>query len=77
MPVSPPREPFHLFQTLEEELAATPAFWRSRTPGERMEYLEHVRCVMYGEEVVNARVVRCYGRGKLGEEPDPKDVVYF
>lgn len=72
-----PREPFHLFQTLEEELAATPEFWRSRTPLERMEYLEHIRCVISGEDVVNAKMVRCYARGKVGQEPDPKDLVYF
>lgn len=72
------RKPFHLFETIEEELAATTAFWRSRTPLERMEHLEHTRCVLYGEEAVNAKMVRCYGwRKRLEDEPDPKNIVYF
>ena len=72
------REPFHLFETIEEELAATTAFWHSRTPEERLEYLEFMRCVIYGEEAVNAKMVRCYGWRKKGEEEyDPKNIVYF
>jgi len=62
---------------MDEELAATTAFWRSRTPTERLEYLEHTRCVICGEEVVNAKMIRCHGWRKLGEEADPKNVVYF
>ena len=72
-----PREPIYLFATLEEELAVTSGFWRSRTPQERMEYLHHIRCVTYGEEAMNAPMVRCYGWRKRGEEPDPKNIVYF
>jgi hypothetical protein len=72
-----PREPFYLFKSLEEELSATVAFWRSRTPQERLEYLEHLRVLKYGEEAVNAPMVRCYGWRKFGEEPDPKNIVYF
>lgn len=71
------RKPFHLFETIEEELAATTSFWRSRTPAERLEHLEFMRCVIYGEETVNAKVVRCYGWRKMGEEADPKNIVYF
>ena len=71
------RKPFYLFKTLEQELAATPEFWRSRTPGERLEYLHHIRCVIYGEDAVNAKVARCYAGGKVGEDPDPKDFVFF
>ncbi len=71
------RKPFHLFETIEEELAVPTTFWHSRTPHERMEYLEHTRCVLYGEEVVNAKMVRCYGWRKFGEEADPKNIVYF
>jgi hypothetical protein len=73
----PTRAPFHLFQTIEEELAATTAFWWSRTPDERLEYLEFTRCVLYGEEVINAPLIRCYGWRKMGEEADPKNTVYF
>jgi hypothetical protein len=72
-----PREPFYLFKTLEEELAATTAFWRSRTPHERLEYLHHIRTLEYGEEAMNAPMVRCYGWRKMGEEADPKNIVYF
>ena len=72
-----PREPFYLFKTLEEELAATTAFWRSRTPHERLEYLHHIRTLEYGEEAMNAPMVRCYGWRKMGEEVDPKNIVYF
>jgi hypothetical protein len=72
------RKPFYLFETIEEELAATTAFWHSRSPGERLEHLEHMRCVIFGEEAVNAKLVRCYGWRKQGEvEYDPKNIVYF
>ena len=71
------REPFYLFKTMDEELAVPSGFWRSRTPAERMEYLEHSRWVVYGEEAMKAPFVRCYGWRKMGEEPDPKNVVYF
>lgn len=72
------REPFHLFKTVEEELAVPTNFWRSRTPNERIEYLEHTRWVIYGEEAMSAPMVRCYGwRKRMTDEYDPKDVVYF
>ena len=71
------REPFHLFKTVEEELSVPEKFWWSRMPAERMEYLEHTRFVIYGEAAMNAPFVRCYGWRKHGEEPDPKNVVYF
>ena len=73
-----PREPFYIFKTLEEELAARTVFWRGRTPGERLEYLHHIRTIEYGQEAMNAPMVRCYGWRKLIEdEPDPKNIVYF
>ena len=71
------RVPFDLFKTVDEELAATTAFWRSRTPHERLEYLEHTRSVIYGGETLNAKMIRCYGWRKMGEEADPKNIVYF
>lgn len=71
------REPFRLFQSIEEELSVGNSFWRSRTPLERLEYLEFMRCVIYGEEAVNAKMIRCYGWRKMGEEADPKNIVYF
>lgn len=72
------REPFHLFQTVEEELSLPPRFWLSRTPAERMEYLEHTRWVIFGEAAMTAPFVRCYGwRKSMKEEYNPKNVVYF
>jgi single-stranded DNA-binding protein len=71
------RKPFDLFNTVEEELSVTNEFWRSRTPLERLEYLEFMRCVIFGEEAVNAKMIRCYGWRKMGEEADPKNIVYF
>lgn len=74
----PSRKPFRFFRTLEEELAATTEFWRNHTPHERLEYLEHMRCVVFGEKAVNAPMVRCYGwRKRTEDEPDPKNIVYF
>jgi len=72
-----PREPFRLFQTVEEELSASGGFWWSRTSAERMEYLEHLRIVEYGEEAVNAPVARCCGGRKLNEPADPSKIVWF
>ncbi len=71
------RAPFHLFQTVEEEWSVPQDFWLSRTSAERIKYLEHTRWVVFGEEAMNAPFVRRYGWRKLGEEPDPKNVVYF
>jgi hypothetical protein len=73
----PSREPFYLFKSIEEELTTSPEFWHTRTSGERMEYLEHTRWVIFGKEAMSTPFVRCYGRRKLGEEPDLKSVVYF
>ena len=72
------RKPFHLFKTVEEELSVPQDFWLSRTPAERMEYLEHTRSVVYGEEAMRAPMVRCYGwRKRITDDYDPKNVVYF
>jgi hypothetical protein len=74
---NPLRKPFHFFKTVEEELSVGNDFWRNRTPHERLEYLEFMRCVIYGEEAVNAKMVRCYGWRKMNEEADPKNIIYF
>ena len=71
------REPYHLFATVVEELAATREFWLSQTGEERIHYLEHLCHLEYGEEAMNASFVRCYGWRKLGEEPDPRNIVHF
>lgn len=73
----PSREPFHLFKTVQEELATPGQFWRGRPPADRLEYLEHTRWVIFGAEAMSAPFVRCYGGSKLGEEPDSTDLVYF
>jgi hypothetical protein len=36
-------------------------FWHSRTPQERMEALEELRILNYGEEAINARISRIFG----------------
>lgn len=72
------REPFHLFVTVDEELAATTEFWRSRSPVERLQYLEHIRYVIFGEEAVNAKMIRCYGwKTSIEDDYDPRNIVYF
>ena len=72
------REPFHLFKTIDEELAATTSFWRGRATQERLAYLEHTRCVIYAEESMNTKMVRCYGWIKrIEDDYDPRNVVYF
>ena len=44
----------------------------------QIEYLEHTRWVIYGEEAMSAPMVRCYGwRKRMTDEYDPKNVVYF
>jgi CMP-2-keto-3-deoxyoctulosonic acid synthetase len=37
------------------------AYWQSRTPQERMEALEELRILNYGEEAINARIPRVFG----------------
>jgi len=36
-------------------------YWQSRTPQERMEALEQLRILNYGEETINARIPRVFG----------------
>ena len=36
-------------------------YWWSRTPQERMEALEELRILNYGEEAINARIPRIFG----------------
>lgn len=47
------------------------------TPEQRTRWLDHTRWVTFGEEAMTRPFVRCYGWRKLGEEADPKNVVYF
>jgi hypothetical protein len=36
-------------------------YWHGRTPHERMEALEELRIMNYGEEAINARIPRVFG----------------
>lgn len=71
------RKPFHLFASVEEELAAPSAFWWRRKPEERLQYLHPGNTLEYRDAAMNAPMVRCYGWHKLGEEHDSRNVVYF
>jgi hypothetical protein len=46
------------FAEADEELRA---YWRSRTPQERMAALEDLRIANYGEATINARIPRIFG----------------
>ena len=37
------------------------AYWHSRTPQERMEALEQLRILNYGQEAIDARIPRIFG----------------
>ena len=37
------------------------AYWHSRTPQERMEALEELRILNYGQEAIDARIPRIFG----------------
>jgi hypothetical protein len=43
------RTAFSVFDSFEEADAADAAYWRSRTPAERMAHLELLRRINYGE----------------------------
>jgi CMP-2-keto-3-deoxyoctulosonic acid synthetase len=50
--------------TFAEADAELRAYWHSRTPQERMEELEKLRIMNYGEEAINARIPRIFGVSK-------------
>ena len=54
---------FNSFAEAEDELRA---YWWSRTPEERMEALEELRILNYGEEAINARIPRVFGVSEPG-----------
>jgi hypothetical protein len=49
---------YRSFAELDEE---THAYWPSRTPAQRMEALEDLRVLNYGQEAMNARIPRVFG----------------
>ncbi len=63
-------------QSFEEADRELRDYWWSRTPEERLEALEELRIRIYGEEALNAKVVRCYAGGKVGQQPAPESFVY-
>jgi hypothetical protein len=52
---------FGAYKDFAEAEAELRAYWRSRTPQERMEALEELRLSNYGQEAVDARVPRIFG----------------
>jgi len=56
---------FGAYKDFAEAEAQLRAYWRSRTPQERMEALEELRISNYGQEAVDARIQRIFG----GPEP--------
>jgi hypothetical protein len=51
-------------QTFAEADVELRAYWQSRTPQERMEALEELRILNYGEEAINARIPGIFGVSK-------------
>ena len=64
-PVPPKRHErfraFRAYRNFAEADADLRAYWRSRTPAERLEALEDMRIAIYGEEAINARIPRIFG----------------
>jgi hypothetical protein len=49
------------YKDFAEADAEVRAYWRSRTPQERMEALEILRILNYGQEAIDARIPRVFG----------------
>jgi hypothetical protein len=52
---------FGAYKSLAEADLELRRYWQSLTPQERMEALEELRILNYGEEAVNARIPRVFG----------------
>jgi CMP-2-keto-3-deoxyoctulosonic acid synthetase len=52
---------FGAYDSFAQADADLRAYWWSRTPQERMEALEQLRILHYGQAAVNARVSRIFG----------------
>ena len=44
------------------------AYWRSRTPAERLAYMEYLRLINYGEAAVSGRLKRVFEVVQLGSD---------
>ena len=49
------------YKNFAEADAELRAYWQSRTPQERMEALEALRILNYGQEAIDARIPRVFG----------------
>jgi hypothetical protein len=56
---------FGAYKSFAEADAELRAYWQSRTPEERMEALEELRILNYGEEAINSRIPRVFGVPEL------------
>ena len=52
---------FGAYASFSEADAELRAYWHSRTPQERMEALEELRILNYGQEAIDARIPRIFG----------------
>jgi hypothetical protein len=52
---------FGAYKSFADADAELRAYWRSRTPQERMEALEELRILNYGQEAIDARIPRVFG----------------
>ena len=52
---------FGAYKNLAEADAELRAYWQSRTPQERMEALEELRILNYGQAAIDARIPRIFG----------------
>jgi hypothetical protein len=52
---------FGAYKNFAEADAELRDYWRSRTPEERMEALEELRILNYGQEAIDARIPRVFG----------------
>jgi hypothetical protein len=52
---------FGAYQSFVEVDTELRAYWWSRTPQERMEALEELRILNYGQEAIDARIPRVWG----------------
>ena len=52
---------FGAYDNFSQADAELRAYWRSRTPQERMEALEALRILHYGQEAIDARIPPVFG----------------
>lgn len=52
---------FGFYRSFADADAELRAYWWARTPHQRLEALEELRILNYGEEAINARIPRVFG----------------